>query len=304
MRLIQRHDKHRYVISTHSAILMNSVTPDRIVSLTSNKITRESTKEQSALPEILHSLGYQNSDLLFSDRLVFVEGDTEQNVLPQLLAIGGEFKSADIDRTGFPSMGGKGRLGGKRQTSLIHYEALLARLGNGSLPRLYLFDGDCTPDDRKTLGKTAYVKEQSGVSIKFLPRHEIENYLLVPEAIAVAVRALGKIEGKEIVVDAEKVKDAIDKFLASGTEKLFPNGPGDDPRKTVKASRLLEELFGSYELSYQKRNAGRLIAQAITVDNQDELKEIWDLVRALFPSPEPKMQYHMGPRIAAADRER
>jgi hypothetical protein len=47
---------------------------------------------------------------------------------------------------------------------------------SAKLRRLYLFDGDKTPSDKTLVEKTK-------AAVAFLPRRELENYLLIPEAI-------------------------------------------------------------------------------------------------------------------------
>lgn len=292
IRLILTHGKHRYVISTHSAILINAVTPDRILSLNSAKITREAASEPSDLPQILHSLGYQNSDLLFSDRLVFVEGETERTVLPRLLSLSRKLNSAEIERTGFPDMDGNGRLNGRtRQTSLLHFEKLLRQLGRAHIPRVYLFDGDCTDDDKTLLTKTPLLRENPVASVVFLPRCEIENYLLVPDAISEALRASAKLEGKEVQVKNDDVVKRINDLLAAKDDGLFLSGKGDDPRKTVKASKLLEEIFDQFGLRYNKSKTGHLIAQRITAENATALEELSEAVGRIFTIQEVRSRF-------------
>lgn len=282
IRLILKNEKHRYVISTHSAILMNAVTPDRILSLNSNKVTREVTSKPPDVAHILHSLGYQNSDLLFSDRLVFVEGETEQRVLPRFLAFG--IDSPEIVRTGFPDMGGSGRLNGRtRQTSLLHFEKLLRQLGRVDIPRIYLFDGDCNDEDRALLNNTPILQEARSASIAFLPRTEIENYLLVPDAIADAIRELSRVDGEQRQSNSKEIEDQIKGMLASDDKKLFPNGKTGDPLKTVKGSELLDQIFDRYALRYQKVKTGTLIASKITPENELALNEIRDLLSGVLP---------------------
>ncbi len=70
----------------------------------------------------------------------------------------------------------------------------------------------------------------------------------------------------------------LDKLLADiENHKLYPNGPGDDPRQFVKGSVVLDMLFAAYGIRYDKKKVGRLIATKISYENQPLLKDIWDL---------------------------
>ena len=52
--------------------------------------------------EVMLALGYENSDFLFQNRLVFVEGESDQAIIPKLLAKKGSSHSMDLAATGFP----------------------------------------------------------------------------------------------------------------------------------------------------------------------------------------------------------
>ncbi len=286
------HSEHRYVIATHSAILINSVSPDKIVRLNSPKVIPTGHVHPHT-GDVLHSLGYRNSDFLFSDRLIFVEGESDQEILPALLEKSGEFKKSDISRTGFPKMDGEGRLRSTaKQTSLLYFEKFLLELGSSSLPRIYLFDGDCSEEDERLLQGTHMVAENEKAAIKFLPRCEIENYLLVPEAITKGIRNMAQMAANDVsMLTEEAVSKQLQELLAANDGKLFPTGKGNDSLRSIKGSIVLERIFESFGLKYRKRNEGRLVAEYITETNQSALREIWDLVRPIFPQRPPKGRF-------------
>jgi hypothetical protein len=284
------HSEHRYVISTHSAILINAVPPDKVIAVTAPKMTRASRDQTPETAGLLHSLGYRNSDFLFSDRLIFVEGESDQEILPILLARNPEFDRSDIAKTGFPKMDGEGRLrSSAKQTSLLYFERFLHELGKSSLPRIYMFDGDCINDDQRVLRETPILTGNASVKIQFLAKCEIENYLLVPEAIVQAIKHLAAIDAKDVSKLSEGgVRSQMQEMLSKEDGRLFPNGRGDDPLTKVKGSVVLERIFESYGLRYTKRSEGRLLAEHITAENQPALAEIWGLVRPIFPAPRPR----------------
>ena len=74
------------------------------------------------------------------------------------------------------------------------------------------------------------------------------------------------------------IKEKIEEILSrNDNQKLYPNGPGDEPLRSIKGSVVLDILFDSFGLRYEKRRVGRLIATKISEKNQPLLKEIWDL---------------------------
>ena len=282
MAFLQEHREHRYVISSHSAILINSVTPDCIIDVASAKTEKPSA--ENATGALLHSLGYKNSDLLFSDRLIFVEGESDQEILPILLKANPAFSPSQIARTGFPKMNGDGRLRGTtRQTSLIFFEKFVAELGRTSIPRLYLFDGDCENDGRRILRDTPILSANGGGGVGFLQRREIENYFLVPSAIESAIREIADGEEKDVLsLTNAAVTGQLQQLLSSEDPKVFPDGKTSDPLKIAKGSVILSRIFERYGLRYRKRNEGRLLARLVNRENQPDLEEIWELVEKLF----------------------
>ena len=280
MDFLFSHTEHRYVISTHSAILINSVPADRILVLGESNTISAPSSESPSVPALLHSLGYKNSDLLFNDRLIFVEGESDQDILPLLLLCNPLLSKPDLEKTGFPVMDGEGRLRGRdQQTSLMYWEKFITQLGKQSSPRVYLFDGACLPEDQKLLEKTKVFDAGSAALLRFLTMHEIENYLLVPDAIASAMEELASFLGENLKdADTDAVGKKLGEILSlKDNQKLYPQGPPKDPIREAKGSVALQMLLANYGLRYEKRKVGRLIATKITEKNQPLLSEIWKL---------------------------
>jgi len=276
---LNAHNEHRYVISTHSAILINSVSADRILALDDSTDVQQPTPDNSTIPRILHALGYRNSDLLFHDRLILVEGESDQDILPLLLGANPIVSRPDLKKTGFPVMDGEGKLRGRdQQRSLLYWEKFLSQLGRAKMPRIYLFDGGCLDADRELLQKSNVFQQDAVALLRFLPLHEIENYLLVPEAILASIEEMVQIQdGDSSVPKKDEVETGLKDILSkTDNRKLYPNGVLDnDPLRSVKGSVVLEALFDSYGLRYEKRKVGRLIATKINSENQPLLKALW-----------------------------
>jgi len=283
---LRNHPVHRYVMATHSAILINSVPPDRILFLDGEmKVERQETKS-AHVSEILSLLGYRNSDLLFADRLIFVEGTSDSEILPILLKNMGKWNPEEIDaKTRFPDTEGSENRSGKdldKQTVILRYEKMIEQLGRGSVPRAYLRDGDVSPGEKTLLDKLNRLTVGKP-KVRFLRRSEIENYLLVSEAMAKAISAQAELDGTEV---PDLSSEGIEKILAetvSGNDKeLFPRGKETDPLICAKGSVVLRRIYDRFGLSYSKKSSGRLIANHITSRNQPALEEIYDLVKDLF----------------------
>lgn len=279
-------DKDRsYVVSTHSPVLINSVPPERIINVVAGEEGSFKGSETDLIGPILQSLGYKNSDFLLYDRLILGEGKSDAAIIPILLKNSGQIQLIEVDRTGFPVTEGTDSANTTtKQTVILRYEKLLDQLDMAAVPRLYLRDGDATPDEKTTLQGTKQARTGIPVPIKFLPRTELENYLLVPEAIAKAVSALRELEGPGVKkIAADEVRQILEHLFANeGDNKLFPTGRGEDPLRTSKGFIALSHVFNRYGLRYHKERTGALIAGYVTPENQPALAELVDLVKEIY----------------------
>ncbi len=284
VQFLLEHPEHSYIISTHSAVLMNSVEPDRVTHISPPGRGYSRSRETSETSRILFDLGYRNSDAMFNDRLILVEGRSDAKLFPILLLKDGEFDQAQLDRTGFPVLEGAPKGSIALQTSILRYEKLLDAIGRADQPRTYVFDGDRMNDEKEILRGTNSPITGEHISVGFLPRTEIENYLLVADAIAAALREETSLEDSPMETSADDIQLALDVILRSEDKKMFPRGKktGVDPIVEIKGSRALEELYGQRGLAYHKEKSGMLIAKHISVKNQPALSEITALVRPVF----------------------
>jgi energy-coupling factor transporter ATP-binding protein EcfA2 len=275
--------KHRFVISTHSAVFMNSVEAERITQISAPGKGFDETDHKPSMSRILLDLGYRNSDILFYDALIVVEGRTDKAILPILLALAGV--SADrLAKVGFPTLEGAPERLRNLQTAILKYEKLIGALSQTTIQRIYLFDGDRSPDDRNTLNSMRNPQSGELIPTKFLPRTEIENYLLVSSAIEPAIREEAELAGLEINASSDDIEQRIAELLNENDLQLFPRGKGDDPSRHAKGSVLLQRLYASFNnLSYDKLHSGTLIAHHLRAQDHPLLPEIRDLVCKLFP---------------------
>jgi ABC-type transport system involved in cytochrome c biogenesis ATPase subunit len=154
VHFLGEHEGHSYVISTHSAVLMNSVAPDRITHVSPPGRGYARSQEGHETSRILFDLGYRNSDAMFNDQLILVEGPSDEKIIPILLLKDGEIDQSMLDRTGFPVLEGVGKGTTALQTSILRYEKLLGAIGRGDQPRIYIFDGDRKDDEKGILRGT------------------------------------------------------------------------------------------------------------------------------------------------------
>jgi energy-coupling factor transporter ATP-binding protein EcfA2 len=275
LTFLEKFPDRYFVIATHSSVFINGVTPDRITHLQSPGTPYQPSAPTAATSAILHDLGYRNSDALFFDQLVIVEGPTDADVLPILLRLDGLVPNGVLQNTGFPSIDGINDSAREIQTKILRFEKLLGALGRAKMPRLYLLDGDRKPEDVTLLRGTRSPVTGEPIKVKFLHRTEIENYLLIAGAIASALSEEAQLANMESDADTADVQRKLDELLASDDDKLFPNGKGTSPIEKVKGSRLLERLYIDFgNLRYDKSRSGKVIARNIKANNAIGLDEL------------------------------
>lgn len=73
------------IITTHSPFLINEINPKdiKLLSLDSNNASNIKTLTEEIEPYVLNDLGINNIDLFFTNKLIIVEGETEQLFLPK-----------------------------------------------------------------------------------------------------------------------------------------------------------------------------------------------------------------------------
>lgn len=284
IRFLNEDNKHRYVIATHSAVFINSVEAERITHVEAPGLPYDPEPAPPEIGRVLRDLGYRNSDILFYDSLIVVEGKSDKTILPHLLRASG-IPSTALSAIGFPTMEGVPGDARSLQIAVQKYEKLLKALSHARQPHVYLFDGDRTREDVKLLTEMRDATGKDAVPVKFLPRTEIENYLLVPEAIAAALHEEARLADVEIKVTEATVREKVDEFLKSDEKELFPYEKGTEPVKTVKASVLLQKLYASVEnLVYDKDKSGGLIAHHLNSKNQPALHELRELLKDILPT--------------------
>jgi predicted ATPase len=286
LAFLNTHPEHAYVVATHSPILVNAVPPGAITYVERGRSTDVRSSIQKVPSEVMQALGYENSDFLFHNRLVFVEGESDQVIIPKLLAKEGSSRTMALAATGFPiiyGVPGAGRPGALHknarglQDTILKCEKFLAQFGRAELPHFFLLDGDFTEDDRTLLDR---LKDQ-GITVRFLKRFEVENYLLDPSAIVKVINQQLRIAGCEETATDEKVAAEIGRCFVSEDDRFFPLGKKGEPICSIKGSALLDCIFEKYDLPYRKKADGLLLAE--TVDpSTTGLPEIWGDLNSFF----------------------
>jgi hypothetical protein len=220
----------------------------------------------------LAEVGIKNSDFAFSDKIIFVEGQTELNEFPKILEkfgilrIGYNYNILELRGTGDEFRKEKVMMSNSKV-----FESIFKCLSSQVVPYMFLIDRDERTYD--TLKK--YYKSDC---LALLDVREFENYLLNAAAIA---HLLKSEYSKD--VEISEIRVFIDKCLEKNDEKaLFPKGLlTNEPIKDIKGSKVLDLITKEYvseNYTYSKVKDGAILVDWILDNQPDELKSVFDIL--------------------------
>lgn len=161
-------------IATHSEVVLDRTSPERVVSFASRQPRRLATRsERDRLREAMKRL--TTTDLLLADEkrgVLYVESETDERILARWAAILNHPAKEFLMRPYVHRLGGN-----SLHEARSHHFAL--RLIDEELCGLVILDGDNREIDSIELGDA-----RGGLAVARWTRYEIENYLLIPRAIA------------------------------------------------------------------------------------------------------------------------
>ncbi|WP_411738527.1 TOPRIM nucleotidyl transferase/hydrolase domain-containing protein [Peribacillus sp. S4] len=226
---------------------------------------RSNYSQLGNIQEILSDIGLNNSDFALADRVIFVEGDTEEAVIPLILShfgmkqIGYNYRILKMNGTGNDFSKKTAMARNKEKLDLV-----LGGIFNSPIPYKILIDSD-----EKTEQKILEIKEKYGDNVVILERREIENYFLdCYEELSIVINT---DTGNE-TSDGANVEDLLSDILSDHEDKkLFPIKV-TNPLKNAIGSEVLERLFAKYDLTYNKVIHGTQITKLLLQKQPDKLK--------------------------------
>lgn len=232
--------QHQYIISTHSADTISSCSAERIYMIErqgySSSIKGINLEVAHHAREVAGKLGFSMMDVFGFDRMIWVEGPTEEVCFPYLVR---HFELGSLHGIGFSSVGSPAELtvAAKAQSVMDAYD----RAGKQLSP---LLRGMAFALDREGLSDNEVAaQERSKRKLRFLPRRCFESYLICPAAIA---KVISDLDNRTIS------PDDVSLALNVGGENRFCapsawNGDIANPDwlKRVDGAKLLKHLFSS-----------------------------------------------------------
>lgn len=212
--LVQMRDRVQLFVATHSANFLDASTRQNVYLVARSGRSAATVRKVASEDDLLkvsEEVGLRPSTVLLFDQLVFVEGPSDEGVLNELS------QKLDIDiagtNTAFVQMGGA--------TRFAHYaaEATLDLLSRRRVKMWFLIDRD-DRDDADIEKLLQRLGERAELVV--LAKRELENYLLVPEAVrALIAEKLKTGDGQFEAPTAAAVRDLITRCAAELLERAI-----------------------------------------------------------------------------------
>jgi putative ATP-dependent endonuclease of OLD family len=276
---ISEENSVQILVSTHSEVFVNQVEVEDVVRTERDGETITRHIEEGKVEDELADLGYDQSDILQAEGVVFVEGRSDRMILPELCRTNG----LDTKEQGIEIVELEGE-GNTRRNA----RSLVKVLFSFDIP--YLFVIDSHGEDSSTV-ETEYLdlvnrtdNDGSDVDPDTIwwhtePRHfhiwdgyGIESYLICPEAIASTLN----VDVAEVEAELQEAEDS-------------PNVDQEDKGEILEyAFRELRPQAMDTEAIYSKEQDGRAIATQMDEEHlPDEMRDVIEKIR-LLPSERPQ----------------
>ncbi|MFP8777103.1 ATP-dependent nuclease [Hydrogenophaga sp. RWCD_12] len=203
--------QHQYILTAHSADVLTAIKPTTITILElKNYCTTAKQVDHKELYQVrseLSDLGIRITDLHSKDRVLWVEGQTEEIAFPDLLRWSCPEHAAGIAVLRVEKTG----TFGKKSIAASEVASIYSRLSESSAlaPPMVciLLDGETKSVDEKNKAT-----DESRGKLRFLDRRMIENYILNPNAIQAILMDRGtstSIESIEAILGKLMAEESI-----------------------------------------------------------------------------------------------
>jgi energy-coupling factor transporter ATP-binding protein EcfA2 len=285
LRILQtEYTQHQYIISTHAPEVISFSNPKTIHLIKrdgyESSISRLKLTDVSEFQEVAQHLGVSMADVFAADRVIWVEGPTEEICFPYLYQ---RLSGAPLPRgTILISVAATGDFSRKRDRKIVYevYSRLSSAAATLLVATVFSFDTEELSDPEK-----AIMVAESGGLLSFLPRRHIECYLIDPEAIANFIVSKDPSLA-DIAIEALVKRKLVD--LASDRKFKIPEWNGDifnsDWLAKIDAANLIgvavSEL-SEQRATFNKKEDSLMLLKDILSREPEMLKPLFEYVEGL-----------------------
>ena len=284
VKIMNEHEKHQYIISTHSPEILSAANPSSINVLdyrdNESNVKGLTLGQSNELRSVFDRLGIDFS-IFFSTKVLWVEGPTEEKAFPLIVEtfLGKEFAAGVTIR----ALADTGSLQAKKNAKRV-FEIYRTLSGAHALvpPVAAVILDDENRGDRVTAG----LQKLGGGLLHFIKRTCYENYLLDPEAIAAIANQQENFT--DTPVTAQQVRSMINaakaegRFLPGQTDNSTSKLNEENWVQTVDGARLLQHIFSEISerrVAYQKTVHSVEITKWMLANDHGDFKEIANLIQ-------------------------
>lgn len=284
LRILQTdYPHHQYIISTHAPEVIGFSNPSSVHLVKrqgyDSSIHRVALAEISEFRQVADHLGVSMADVFSADRIIWVEGPTEELCFPLLYqqATGRPLPSGTI----FTSVVATGDFIAKRRDREMIFQ-VYQRLSQAATPlvRAIAFSFDSEQMEKEE--KAQMVRNSQG-ALHFLPRRHIECYLVNAEAL---LRFIAERDNEQLTLDINAVELKFQQLAADDFHITEWQGDLSDPvwLTKVDAAKLLAKActdLTDQRVTFNKKNDTLSLMQIVNDVEADQLGELKTYVRTL-----------------------
>ena len=282
--ILRLHPQHQYVVTTHSPSAVTAAAPQALLLV--HAANGESTVENLSAAEtrdlrtLLHEVGARLSDVFGADRILWVEGRTEEVCFPLIMV-----SRTDVPVSATAVLGVRATGDFERRDATATFE-LYERLTHG--PRLlppavgFVFDREDRAESVR-----ADLRRRSGGKVRFTQRRMYESYLLRPEALAAVMREIAGFSDTDAT--AEDVSAWIEgaRWDRRYFKRAVPEGARSEEfwQREVDAAKLLTDLFpalSGQRVRYDKVRHGYSLTAWLCEHAPGDLDELGNTIAELM----------------------
>jgi hypothetical protein len=258
--------RHQFFITTHSSDVLRTVDASTVTLLEHDgqqtSIKQTTGKNLHELKAGLIDLGISLTDLHGCDKVLWVEGETEEAVFPQLLR---KYLPEQAQGIAVLPLYATGDFESRRYNPKKVAE-IYKRLSSGSFLAPPMVAIALDREQRKDSEITELEKECAGI-VHFIPKTMLEDYFLH----AGAIQAVLETETKK-ALSLQAVTEALDRALQSSEVLLNPKKPRS---VAVHAAKVLKAVFWELgTLEYHKTAHGPQIVEWLLINAPEHLQAL------------------------------
>jgi len=284
LEVLREYPQHQYIITTHSPTAVAATGAESLIQVRrdgyESVIDSISARNANDLRLFLADVGASLSDVFGADKVLWVEGKTEEMCFPILIR---KLNQTPLLGLQIVAVQNTGDLEGKLASRVFDiYNRLTS--AHTLLPPAIAFILDREGKSKRAMEE---INRKSSNQVCWLPRRMYENYLLDPESI---VRVINEDDTqREAEITIQDVEDWID--LHATDPEYFDLGtpaapyPSNDWKEKVHAANLLADLFSQLtdqRVSYQKVRHGLRITESLISEPTPAILELSDFLKSVL----------------------